>query len=224
MKAIGYVRVSTSTQAEEGHSLAEQRQRIEGACAFKGIDEVTIVEDPGASGATLKRPGIQKAIEMSESEDVDYLIVASLDRMTRSIADLQTLIDIFRINGVEMLSASESLDTSTAAGRMVINIMAVFAQWEREAIGERVRNVQHALREQGRAIGPPPYGYRTNADGYLMPDPNEQNALTLIRSLKNMDSPMSKIAAELTNRGFTTRKGGAFTPQGVFHILKRHGA
>ena len=224
MKAIGYVRVSTSAQAEEGHSLAEQRQRIEGACAFKGIDEIEIVEDPGASGATLRRPGIQRVIEMSGSDDVDYVIVASLDRLTRSIADLQTLIDAFRESGVEMLSASESLDTSTAAGRMVVNIMAVFAQWEREAIGERVRNVQQALREQGRAIGPPPYGYSTDADGYLMPDPDEQNALTLMRFLKNIDSPMSKIAAELTSRGFTTRRGGAFTTQGVFHILKRHGA
>ncbi len=221
LRAIGYIRVSTAGQAAEGHSLAEQQKRLEAVTVFKGIDSLTLIEDSGMSAATLNRPGIRDLLESVRNRDTDYVLVTALDRLTRSIRDLQTILDLFQESDVELISAGESLDTSTAAGRMVVNIMGVFAQWERETTLERTKNIQKELKAEGKAIGPPPYGYSTDEGGYLTLNRTEQNALDLMRSLKSAKIPLIRIAESLTQRGYLNRHGRPFSVQGIFYLLKR---
>lgn len=223
MRAIAYTRVSTTAQAETGHSLDEQRERMQNMAAFRGIEEIIYIEDSGVSAATLNRPGIHRIFEVVAGGQIDYVMVTDLDRLTRSVGDLQTLINFFRENGTEFISASESLDTSTTGGRMLVNMLAVFAQWEREMASERVRNVQASLRNEGKAIGNPPYGQAIGKDGYLVPNPDEQRTLKIMRCLRRRGLSATKIASTLTERGHTTRRGTPFTQQGVSHILNRHG-
>lgn len=95
--------------------------------------------DADASAKDLNRPGLVRVLALVEKRDVDAVIVAKLDRLTRSVRDLGELLERFERRGVSLVSVAESLDTGTAAGRLVLNVMASVSQWEREVIGERTR-------------------------------------------------------------------------------------
>jgi DNA invertase Pin-like site-specific DNA recombinase len=98
-------------------------------------------------------PGLQRVLAMVQNREVQAVIVAKLDRLTRSVRDLCELLELFERRGVALISLAESLDTSSAAGRLVINIMAAVSQWEREAIGERTRDALRHKRSQNERGG-----------------------------------------------------------------------
>ena len=126
-RAVGYVRVSTEEQAREGLSLAAQESRIKAYCEAKGWELVRVYRDEGYSGKDLRRPGIQALIRDLKADGIDVVVVLKLDRLTRSVRDLGALIeDLF--GGVALASVEESLDSSTANGRMVINLLGTVAE------------------------------------------------------------------------------------------------
>src|SRR6202035_829475 len=105
-----------------------------------------------------------------------------LDRLTRSVADLAELLKRFERRGVSLVSVADSLDTRSAAGRLVLNIIVSVSQWEREAIGERARDAMHHKRANGERVGTVPFGYRVGADGVrLEAEPAEQAVTGRIR-------------------------------------------
>src|SRR5262249_4244607 len=144
MRASGYVRVSTERQADYGVSLEAQEAKIRAMAVVQGAEIGEIIVDGGESAKNLKRPGMERALALGEGRQIDALIVSKLDRLTRSVKDLCSLLELFEKRGVALVSVAESLDTSSAAERLVITIMAAVSQWEREAIGERTRDaMQH---------------------------------------------------------------------------------
>jgi len=178
-RAVGYIRVSTSEQAQEGLSLAAQEERIRGYCTAKGWRLIRVYRDEGASGKTLDRPGIQSLIRDLKADGIDVVVVVKLDRLTRSVRDLGRLIeDLF--DGRSLASVEESLDSSTANGRMVINLLGTVAQWEREINSERTSAVLRFKRERGEWVGRVPYGFRIEG-GRLVEDPE---AMATIRAIK----------------------------------------
>jgi DNA invertase Pin-like site-specific DNA recombinase len=146
-KVVGYVRVSTQEQATSGHSLGSQRAKIVAYAALYDLELVEIVVDEGQSGKSLKRPGIERALAMMASGEVSAILVAKIDRLTRSLSDWQHLIRNYfsESAGGQLLSVSDSIDTRTATGRMVLNMLLTVAQWEREAIGERAACVASTI-------------------------------------------------------------------------------
>jgi site-specific DNA recombinase len=156
----------------------------------------------------MKRPGLQRILAMVEAGAVQAVIVAKLDRLTRSVKDMCSLLELFEKRKVALISVAESLDTGSAAGRLVITIMGAVSQWEREAIGERTRE---ALRHKGskrERVGNIGYGLRLAADGVHVEDcPAEQAALAEIRRLRNEGRSMRGIATALNTRGYRTRRG-----------------
>ena len=119
------------------------------------------------------------------------------------------------------MSVAESLDTGTAAGRLVLNIMTAVSQWEREAIGERTRDAMSHKRAKGERVGTIPFGFRMAEDGArLEEDPAEQDVLSRIQRLKAQGHTMRQIADELNRQGFTTRRGTAWRFQYVAAALK----
>ena len=108
----------------------------------------TIV-DGGESAKNLNRPGLQRLLALVDSGKVEAVIIAKLDRLTRSVKDLCSLLELFEKRGIALISVAESLDTASAAGRLVITIMAAVSQWEREAIGERTRDALRHKRTSG---------------------------------------------------------------------------
>src|SRR5450631_2586414 len=113
----------------------------------------------------LNRPGMERLLALVDERKVDTVLIAKLDRLTRSVKDLAELLERFQKRGVSLVSVAESLDTGSAAGRLVINIMTAVSQWEREAIGERTRDAMSHKRNNGERVGNIAYGSRLSSDG-----------------------------------------------------------
>jgi len=161
---------------------------------------------------------------MIDAGQVKTVIVAKLDRLTRSVRDLCELLERFERRGVALVSVAESLDTGSAAGRLVLNIMAAVSQWEREAIGERTRDALHHKRTNGERVGNLRYGSRLAADGvHVEDDPEECTILAEIRQLRTQGVTLRGIARELNQRAYRTRRGTAWRLESVARILNADG-
>ena len=165
MKAIGYVRVSTENQADFGVSLEAQAEKVRAMAVVQGAELVDVIVDAGESAKSLNRPGMARLMALVNAGAVDTVIIAKLDRLTRSVADLAELLKRFERRGVSLVSVADSQDTRSAGGRLVLNIMVSVSQWEREAIGERTRDAMRHKRDNGERVGTLPFGYRLAADG-----------------------------------------------------------
>jgi site-specific DNA recombinase len=221
MRAIGYVRVSTEKQADFGVSLDAQAEKVRAMAVVPGAELVDVIVDAGESAKSLNRPGMARLMAMVNAGAVETVIIAKLDRLTRSVADLAELLKRFERRGVSLVSVADSLDTRSAAGRLVLNIMVSVSQWEREAIGERTRDAMRHKRANGERLGTLPFGYRLAADGsHLEADPAEQAILFRIRELKSAGFTTRQIAEELNLHGFTTRRGTGWRFQYVAEALR----
>ena len=221
MRAIGYARVSTDKQADRGVSLEAQTAKVQAMAMVQEAELVDMIVDAGESAKSLNRPGMARLLSLVDAGAVDVVIIAKLDRLTRSVKDLAELLERFTRRGVSLVSVAESLDTGTAAGRLVLNIMTAVSQWEREAIGERTRDAMHHKRANGERVGTVPFGYRMAADAlHLEADPAEQGILSRIRELKTAGHTTRQIADELNRQGFTTRRGTAWRFQYVAEALR----
>src|SRR5579863_4159909 len=182
MKVIGYARVSTDKQTERGVSLDAQAEKIRAMAVVHNAELIDIIVDGGESAKSLQRPGMERLLALVDGKKVQSVIIAKLDRLTRSVKDLCELLERFERRGVALISVAESLDTSSAAGRLVLNIMTAVSQWEREAIGERTRDALCHKRSRGERVGNVTYGFRVAADGkHLEADADEQNVLAEIQ-------------------------------------------
>jgi site-specific DNA recombinase len=221
MKAIGYVRVSTEKQADFGVSLEAQSEKVRAMAVVQGAELAEIIIDAGESAKSLNRPGMDRLLSLVDAGAVDTVIIAKLDRLTRPVADLAELLKRFERRGVSLVSVADSLDTRSAAGRLVLNIMVSVSQWEREAIGERTRDAMHHKPANGERVGTVPFGYHTAEEGvHLEADTAEQGILSRIRELKATGYTTRQIAAELSAQGFTTRRGTAWRFQYVAEALR----
>src|SRR5277367_2724798 len=185
MKAIGYVRVSTDRQAEQGVSLEAQEAKIRAMATVQSADLLDVIVDVGESAKSLNRPGLQRLLDLINNGKVESVIVAKLDRLTRSVKDLSQMLELFEKRKVALVSVAEWLDTGSAAGRLVITIMGAVSPWGRAAIGERTRDALWHKRGKGERVGNMEFVYRLAADGvHVEPDAAEQAALAAIRSLR----------------------------------------
>jgi DNA invertase Pin-like site-specific DNA recombinase len=183
---------------------------------------IDLIVDGGESAKSLQRPGMERLLSLVDGKKVQAVIVAKLDRLTRSVKDLCELLERFERRGVALISVAESLDTSSAAGRLVLNIMTAVSQWEREAIGERTRDAMHHKRSRGERVGNVVYGFRLADDGqHLEPDPDEQAALAEIRKLRVSGTTMRGIAAALNHSMFRTRRGTEWRLESVARVLNQ---
>ena len=222
MKAIGYARVSTDKQAEQGVSLEAQEAKIRAMATVQGADLIEVIVDGGESAKNLNRPGLRRLLAMVDDGKIDAVIVAKLDRLTRSVKDLCELLELFEKRKVALVSVAESLDTGSAAGRLVITIMGAVSQWEREAIGERTRDALRHKRTSGERVGNIRFGFRLSPDGkHVEPDPGEQAVLTEIRHLRQNGQTLRGIAAALNQRALRTRRGSARRLEHVARIIKQ---
>jgi DNA invertase Pin-like site-specific DNA recombinase len=222
MQAIGYVRVSTDRQADQGVSLEAQEAKIRAMATIHSAELLDVIVDGGESAKSMNRPGLQRLLEMVHTGRVQAVIVAKLDRLTRSVKDLCNLLELFEKRKVALISVAESLDTASAGGRLVITIMAAVSQWEREAIGERTRDALRHKRSQGHRVGNIPFGSRLSADGKrLEPDATEQEALKEIRRLRDEGASLRGIAMALNHRAYRTRRGTPWRLESVARVVKQ---
>lgn len=210
MKAIGLCRVSTDDQEEEGVSLDAQESKIRAYCKLYDIELVAIFYDIG-SGKNMDREGLQKALQMLREGQADGIVVAKLDRLTRNVGDFQCLIsDYFGEKaGFTLCSVDQQINTLTANGRMVLNIIMSVFQWERETISERTKDGLRHKKAKGERVGSVPYGKDLAADGVTLVDNAvEQHYLEWMKHLRKEGDGCAAIARWLNEQGVSTKKAG----------------
>lgn len=224
MRVIGYLRVSTEEQAVDGVSLAAQRQKVVAYAALYEHEVVEIIEED-QSAKDLKRPKLQRALAMLRSGVVDGILVAKMDRLTRNLGDWQHLIDNYfcERKGKTLMSMGECIDTTTAVGRMMLNMVITIAAWERETIGERTRDALQYKRSRGELVGAVPFGYDLGPGGVkLVENQAEQRVLALIKDLRRGGMSLRRIAVELSSRNVPTKEGKRnWTHSTIQRILNR---
>jgi site-specific DNA recombinase len=162
--------VYTRKSSEEGleqefNSLDAQREACEAYIASQRSEGWALVrdqyDDGGISGGTLDRPALQRLLSDIEDGLIDVVVVYKIDRLSRSLMDFSKLVEVFDRNNVTFVSVTQSFNTTTSMGRLTLNILLSFAQFEREVTAERIRDKVRASRMKGIFMGgTPPYGYK----------------------------------------------------------------
>jgi site-specific DNA recombinase len=165
-------------------------------------------DDGGLSGASLDRPALQKLLADVQAGKITIVVVYKVDRLTRSLADFAKLVELFDEHGVSFVSITQSFNTTSSMGRLTLNVLLSFAQFEREVIGERVRDKIAASKRKGLWVGGPvPLGYRC-VDKKLEIVPEEAEAVRTIFTLYLELGSMGALLAELDRRGIRTKVNG----------------
>ena len=242
LKIIGlYVRVSTLNQVDRD-SLKTQEERLKAYCAANGIKEFKIYKDAGLSAKDTKRPALEELMTDIKEGKIGGVFVIKLDRITRSMADLLHLTKFFNRYNVKFVSITESIDTSSAIGRAMQNLLGIFAQLEREVTAERVAvDMRHRASKGKWNGGVIPYGYTTQKllikkfrekgiessraidlcpeEKKLFVDPEEASIIKRIFETFLNTNSVRKTTIQLNNRGIKTRKGKLWSKTTIHRIL-----
>jgi DNA invertase Pin-like site-specific DNA recombinase len=224
-RAVGYVRVSTEEQATQGLSIPAQEEAIVAYARMKGLELVEVIVDAGVSGGRPlgARPGGQRLLAMLAEGAATHVIALRLDRLFRNASDCLATVETWTRKGttLHLLDVSgNSIDTSSAAGKFMLTILAAVAEMERNLIAERIRNVMSWKRRNGKIFGHEPFGYARHGDA-LVPVEAEQRVLDLILELRARGYSLRKIAKTLEARGIPTKRGGRWAAATVRKLLAR---
>jgi len=194
VRAFGYMRVSTEEQGESGAGLEAQEAAILAEVKRRGWDLVDIRYDI-ASGKSLRhRPELGRTLRDLSEGGVEVLIVAKLDRLSRSVMDFAAIMEVAKAEGWSIVVLDMDVDMTTSMGELVANIMIALAQWERRVIGERTKVALAAVKARGTSLGRRPN---------VAPE-----AMRLIRVLRNSGRSYAAIAATLERENIGTAQGG----------------
>lgn len=230
-----YTRKSTDHNLDlEFNSLDAQREACEAYIKSQAHEGWRLVpapyDDGGISGASLDRPAIQALLAEIQAGKIDIVVVYKVDRLTRSLADFAKLVELFDKFGVSFVSITQSFNTTTSMGRLTLNVLLSFAQFEREVIGERVRDKISASKRKGIWVGGPvPLGYvSVNKKLVIVPEEAETVREIFRRYLEL--GAVRLLAADLDQRGITSKRrelaggrtsgGGRFGVGALSHFLK----
>ena len=206
MQVVGYIRVSTEDQAREGVRLAAQRAKIDAYALVKDWSVVEVIQDD-MTAKHLRRRGVQRLLELVARRQVGAVIVYKLDRLTRSVKDLNSLVELFDKKNVALVSLQGSLDATTATGCLMMNLLASVSQWEREVIGERTRDAMQHLKAHGKVYSRPAF--------------DDAATLAQIHTMRVAGATYQEIADELTAAGVPTVRGGRWQAATVLGIVRR---
>jgi len=206
-RAVGHVRVSTEEQAVSGLGLAAQEASVRAEATRRGLKIIAITADEGISGAVplTKRPGLTQAIELLQARTADVLIVAKLDRATRSLAGLVELLALAGAGGWQIVAVDMLIDTTTPMGRAMVHIAGVFAELERALASARTTDALAALKAQGVRLGGP----------ITLP----QAIRLRVAELRAAGLTLWEVAAHLEAEGAPTARGGRWRPSTVAGVL-----
>jgi DNA invertase Pin-like site-specific DNA recombinase len=218
-RAAIYTRVSTEDQAKEGFSLDAQLDKLKSYCKARDWIIAEDYIDDGYSGRDIKRPAYKRMME--EIDKWDILLVIKMDRIHRNSKNFMLMMEHLKKEGKEFVSMTESLDTSTAMGRFVMDIIQRIAQLESEQIGERVYiGMDQKARTVGGVLGfNIPYGY-DYSDGKLQIIEDEARVVRDIYSWYKEGKSMGEITKTLNNTKIPTKKGGFWAKKTISKILK----
>jgi site-specific DNA recombinase len=215
MKLFGYARVSSTSQ-EDNTSLQEQQERIQFYCAAMG-HQLLETRSEIASGSNMKRPVLQSLID--DLPQADGLIVLKLDRLSRSVLDTVRLIADLNEQEKNLVAVEQQLDTSSSAGRLFVNIMASFSEYERELINNRTQGGRkYKASKGGYAYGKPRFGMQS-VNKELVENEEEQRVIKVIKNHRRSGKSFYEIAKYLNANGFETKQGKRWHDTSVKNVL-----
>ncbi|HLJ58980.1 MAG TPA: recombinase family protein [bacterium] len=223
MRAIGYVRVSTADQTNDGISLDVQTARIEAYAAMMNLELVVIIREEGVSASIpLKdRPGGKQVLAALWEQDVRHVVALKLDRLFRDAADCLTQTKEWDTAGIALHlvdMGGMTLNTASAMGRMFLTISAAFAELERNLISERTSQALQHKKSRGEPVGRPPFGFKM-VDHRLVPIPEELAIIAEVKRQRAEGRTLWQIANYLREQNVPTRQNGAWRHNSVRQLL-----
>ena len=216
----GYIRVSTERQVE-GYSIEGQITQIEQYCQFNGYELVDIYADRGISGKSMNRPELQRMLNDAKNGKLDCVMVYKTNRLARNTSDLLTIVEELHRQNVEFFSLSERMEVKNSTGKLMLQILASFSEFERNTILENIYTGQHQRALEGYYQGNLPLGYNNIPDNKkeLMINQHEANIVKYIFESYAKGHGYRKIANALNHKGYVTKKGNPFSISAVTYIL-----
>ncbi|WCE71544.1 recombinase family protein [Sulfitobacter faviae] len=220
--------VYTRKSSEEGleqefNSLHAQREACEAYIASQRSEGWVALreqyDDGGVSGGTLERPGLKALLHDIEDGLVDVVVVYKIDRLSRSLADFAKLVEVFDRTGVTFVSVTQQFNTTTSMGRLTLNILLSFAQFEREVTAERIRDKVAASRKKGIWMGGvPPYGYRVENRKLLIDPERAEHVRWMFARFVEIGSA-TELARQIDQRGLLTPNGNRMDKKYLYRVL-----
>lgn len=216
----GYIRVSTERQVE-GYSIEGQITQIEQYCQFNGYELVDIYADRGISGKSMNHPELQRMLNDAKNGKLDCVMVYKTNRLARNTSDLLTIVEELHRQNVEFFSLSERMEVKNSTGKLMLQILASFSEFERNTILENIYNGQHQRALKGYYQGNLPLGYNNIPDNKkeLMINQHEANIVKYIFESYAKGHGYRKIANALNHKGYVTKKGNPFSINSITYIL-----
>src|SRR5687768_1704350 len=230
-----YTRKSSEEGLEEDfNSLDAQREACEAYIRSQKSAGWSLLsdlyDDGGISGGTLERPALQRLLADIQAGRVDLVVVYKVDRLTRSLADFAKIVEVFDAQGVSFVSVTQQFNTTTSMGRLTLNMLLSFAQFEREVTGERIRDKIAASKQKGMWMGgPTPLGYEPNGRSLKVQEPDAETVRTLFRLYLELGS-VRRLKEEADRRGLISklrphwkgrmRGGRPFSRGFLYHLLQ----
>lgn len=220
-RLVGYTR--RSKERAGGFGLADQERKIREWATYRGVELVDVVADDDTSGVrkARDRPELDAALSMVADGEATGLVVAKFDRLSRSVQEFARLLDVSRAQEWSLVCLNPDIDTTTSTGRAFAQMIAVFAEFEREQYIERMLGGRLAKRDAGGWIGgTPPYGWHV-VDGLLTRHDEEQRVRRRMQGWKRRGLSLRAIAAKLDAEGVKPRRGGCWHANTVARAIKR---
>jgi site-specific DNA recombinase len=215
-----YARVSTEEQAREGQSIENQIDRLTAYAKFQGWQNVQVFADYGESAKSMDRPEMQRLIKLIKRNKVAVVATMAVDRLSRDLLDMLQFVQLCEEHGAAYVCAALNFDTGTPIGRMVLQILAAFAEFERSMIAARVKsNMTDIAQKQKRYMAMPPYGYELDEHKNLVVVPEEAQWVKQIADRFIAGHGYRKIASWLNELGVKTRKGNQWYSSTIRQIL-----
>lgn len=216
----GYIRVSTERQVE-GYSVEGQITQIKQYCQFNGYELIDIYADRGISGKSMNRPELQRMLNDAKNGKLDCVMVYKTNRLARNTSDLLTIVEELHRQNVEFFSLSERMEVKNSTGKLMLQILASFSEFERNTILENIYTGQHQRALEGYYQGNLPLGYNNIPDNKkdLMINQHEANIVKYIFESYAKGHGYRKIANALNHKGYVTKKGNPFSISAVTYIL-----
>ena len=219
-QAVAYVRVSTRRQVDDGVSIGAQRAKLEAWCAVMGYDLSATYAEEGIPGYRIdKRPGLQQAIG-AVCACGGVLVVYSLSRLARNTRETLALGEQLASAGADLVSLSENIDTTSAAGKMVFRMMAVLAEFERDQISERTTAALAYKKARQERVGTVPYGFQLGQGETLIVHPEEQAVIATIAAFRTQGMTLRAIVTAAAQAGLTSRAGTPLHLTQVARLVK----
>lgn len=219
-----YCRVSTMEQQRDGASLQVQERKCRAYAELHDLEIADVLIDAAQSAKDLNRPGMEQLREAVAAGAVDGVVIFKLDRLSRSVVDFGLLLRELDAAGVALMSVRDQLDTSSAAGRLVVNVMLSVSQWERETVGERTRDVLSDIRARGFHVGAIPSGYRRvehEGAGCLLEPTDYYPTVAFAHALRSRGMSLRQAAHSLDAEGHRTPTGSTtWHPTTVSMLLR----